>query len=160
MKSVLTIPVHQHEIVEEEYQSDHVGEFLEDGLPVYTNSWAVELDEDDTNLADEIAKSFDLKHNGRVGSMPRVFEFVHEGTNARVKRRAVERTRQLNDHPRINWAEQQRVLERTKRDYINHYMTEREFERKVREDRYRRIFNDPGWERQWYLVNGDKMMNI
>ena len=114
--AALTIPVHQHEM---EDTSDHLGELLEDGKRVYTNIWAVELDEDNEKLANEIARDFDLRHNGRIGNMRRVFEFVHEGTNARVKRRAVERTRQLIDHPRIKWAEQQLVLERNKRDYLS-----------------------------------------
>jgi len=153
--AVLTIPVHQHEIdEEEEYRSDHLGELLEDGKPVYTNSWVVELDKDDDDLAAEIAKSFDFRHKGRVANMPGVFEFVHEGTNSRLKKRSLVRTKQLTDHPRVNWAAQQRVLERTKRDYLTHeYLREKELERKVREERYKRIFNDPGWEKQWYLVN-------
>ena len=153
--AVLTIPVHQHEIdEEEEYRSDHLGELLEDGKPVYTNSWVVELDKDDDDLAAEIAKSFDFRHKGRVANIPGFFEFVHEGTNSRLKKRSLVRTKQLTDHPRVNWAAQQRVLERTKRDYLTHeYLREKELERKVREERYKRIFNDPGWVKQWYLVN-------
>lgn len=152
--AVLTVTAHQNENDEEKYRSDHIGELLEEGKPVYTNIWAVELDADDDDLAAEIAKSFDLTHNGRIGNMPGVFEFVHEGTNSRLKKRSLERTQQLTDHPRVKWAEQQRVLERTKRDYLTHeYLREKELERKVREEKYKRIFNDPGWEKQWYLLN-------
>lgn len=151
---VLTIPAFQSEVDEGEYRSDHLGELLEDGRPVYTNIWVAELYQDDENVASEIAKAFDFKHNGRVANMPGVFEFVHEGTSSRLKKRSLGRTKRLNDHPLVKWVEQQRVLERTKRDYLTHeYLREQELERKVREQRYRRIFNDPGWERQWYLLN-------
>ena len=151
--AVLIIPVYEHEI-EGEYRSDHLGELLEDGEPVFTNIWVAELYEDDDDVAAEIAKSFDFKHNGRVANMPGIFEFVHEGTSSRLKKRSLGRTQQLTDHPKVKWAEQQRVLERSKRDYLSHeYLREEELERKAREERYKRIFNDPGWERQWYLFN-------
>ena len=149
----LSVCVHQYQI-EDKYQSDHLGELVENGFPVYTNIWVVELDEDDEKIAEEIAETFELEHKGRIADRPRIFKFVHEGTNDRIKRRATERTRLLTNHPRVKWAEQQLVLERTKRDFLNYNtLREEELERKVREERYRRIFNDPKWEKQWYLLN-------
>ena len=119
----------------------------------YANIWAVELDEDDEALADEIAGSLGFKHEGRIGSLPRRFTFVpFETDKVRKKRNAEDRTKHLSDHPRVLWVERQKILLREKRDSFYTREALERMERQVMERR-KRLLMDPEWPKQWYLYN-------
>lgn len=45
----------------------------------------VELDEDDFNFVDEIVRNFNLKYNGRIGSLFCIFKFMYEGISVCLK---------------------------------------------------------------------------
>lgn len=116
---------------------------------IYTNSWAVQLDEHDEGLADEVAANLGFENRGPIASLPGYFKFVHQQTETRRKRSAEHHTQPLLNHPRVKWAKQQTQLFRHKRG----------FEAIARAGRSARIeenirqFDDPEWPKQWYLYD-------
>lgn len=93
-----------------------------------TNTWAVELDTEDENVARDIAKRFGYDYGGKVGSLPRHFIFTRtesdekhllngpqqddsEGNGA-VQHKDYKRV--LEEHPNVMWAERQMILQREK----------------------------------------------
>ena len=140
-------------IAEIELGTERLQEELESDAEAngYSNIWAVELDEDDENLAHEIAASLGFKQDGRIGSLAGHFRFrPFQSEMRRKKRHAEDRTKVLNDHPRIRWAKRQEVLVREKRDFLD----DEAFERMQRQvERRKRMLKDPEWPKQWYLYN-------
>ena len=136
--------------------------------PNYSNKVAVELDEDDEAFADEIARVYGFKNNGRVGSLRGIFEFEHDKSNDIRERRSL-KAKSLAEHPRVKWAEEQVELQRFKRGFsddepridcklmkdkresFQHVSREKLIQSQKREDR--KYFKDPRFEKQWYLNN-------
>lgn len=98
---------------------------LEEGESELTNTWAVELDTEDEEIAKDIAKRYGYDYGGKIGSLPRHFMFVRreeakkslitgqendesESSNPHEYKRVLEK------HPRVKWAERQAVLQREK----------------------------------------------
>eukprot|EP00794_Sanderia_malayensis_P000162 gene162-774_t len=84
----------------------------------YTNSWAVHLENGDTEVANKIAKRHGFVNLGQVGSLPGYYHFVHKQTHKRRKRREVDKTELLLTEKEVKWVEQQQVLERDKRSIV------------------------------------------
>ena len=147
--TILTVRVEDDEILPE---------YLEEKNPTFTNKIAVELDEDDESLAAQIAREYNLKNNGRIGSLERLFEFEHEEETGKRQRRSL--MANLKGHPRVKAADRQYILKRYKRGYeedqanIN-CQEGKELIRLQRENRLKdkRYFRDPEFNKQWYIHN-------
>lgn len=118
----------------------------------YTNTWAVRLDTNDEELADEVAANLGFENQGALSNLPGYFEFVHKQAEMRDKRSAEHHTRPLVEHPRVRWAKQQTLLFRHKRGFEAIDRASRFAEIK----RDSRWFDDPEWPKQWYLYDTGK----
>lgn len=97
---------------------------LREGESEYTNTWAVELDTEDEQVAKDIAKRYGYNYGGRIGSLPRHFMFTRRELDekALIKGEQDDESesskhdykRVLEKHPRVKWAERQAVLQREK----------------------------------------------
>lgn len=97
---------------------------LREGESELTNTWAVELDTEDEEIAKDIAKRYGYVYGGKIGSLPRHFMFVRkdeakkslingqENDESESSRHDYKRV--LEKHPRVKWAERQAVLQREK----------------------------------------------
>lgn len=100
-------------------------EELREGELGFTNTWAVELDTEDEDVARDIAKRYGYEYGGRIGSLPRHFMFVRREKNDKALLKGLQQDessgesnkdykRVLEKHPRVKWAERQAVLQREK----------------------------------------------
>lgn len=119
---------------------------------IYTNTWAVQLDTHDEDLARNVAESLGFKNDGPIANLPGYFTFVHEKSESRQRRSSEHHTQPLLDHPRVKWAKQQTLLFRYKRGYQTLDETALRF---VRAEKNRRYFNDPEWKNEWYFGDLD-----
>ncbi|KAF2359038.1 Peptidase S8/S53 domain [Trinorchestia longiramus] len=95
-----------------------------------------------------------------------VFDNVYLFRHRRLARRSVSPSvhhhRQLHKHPQVSWAQQQKVLRRSKRDFLQLQELPSKFYPAVPQ-RYRHdqrhdfpttYLNDPKWPQMWYLNRG------
>lgn len=124
-----------------------------DGDVHFTNSWAVHIDNDDIAEVSNIAHKHGFVNQGQIGTLPGYYHFVKHSVRERSRRSLDERVENLLSEPRVKWVEQQRILERSKRDVIpgEDELVQRSIER-LRKDNAITI-RDPFYKDQWYLQN-------
>ncbi len=103
----------------------------EENEPVYTNKWVVHI-EDGVEKAEELARKHGFKFHGQIGGLEDYYLLEHSDVQKRT-RRSVERHSLLSNEPIVRWAEQQKILKRSKREFQD--------------------FTDPLFKDQWYLKN-------
>ena len=129
---------------------------------------AVELERNEEKLANEIAKTYGLKNNGRIGSLGGFFEFEHDSKFGTRQQRSL-RAKRLVEHPQVKWAEEQVEFERFKRGYMDkkssiycslmknkrNSLKEIKRQEQIRHKKRQDIeyFSDPKFKKQWYLNN-------
>ncbi|KAG8456361.1 hypothetical protein GDO86_002223 [Hymenochirus boettgeri] len=108
----------------------------------FVNEWAAEIPggPDEAQL---LAEDLGYDYLGQIGSLENHFLFRHRSHTRRSRRSASRITKRLSEDGRVAWAEQQYLKQRSKRSVIW-------------EDT-KNLFNDPMWNRQWYLQ--DTRMN-
>uniref|UniRef100_A0A5S6K7E5 Neuroendocrine convertase 1 n=1 Tax=Xenopus tropicalis TaxID=8364 RepID=A0A5S6K7E5_XENTR len=102
----------------------------------YMNEWAAEIP-GGPEEAQLLALELDYDYLGQIGSLENHYLFRHKAHPRRSRRSAPHLTKRLADDGRVSWAEQQYSKERNKRSTF-------------RQDT-KNLFNDPLWNRQWYL---------
>ncbi|XP_068698846.1 uncharacterized protein [Montipora foliosa] len=124
-----------------------------DGDVHFTNSWAVHIDNDDIAEVSNIAHKHGFVNQGQIGTLPGYYHFVKHSVRERSRRSLDEHVENLLSEPRVKWVEQQRILERSKRDVIpgEDELVQRSIER-LRKDNAITI-RDPFYKDQWYLQN-------
>nr|XP_002162190.1 PC3-like endoprotease variant A isoform X2 [Hydra vulgaris] len=98
----------------------------------FSNTWAVHIDPPDNDVADRIAKKHGFTNIGKIGNIEGHYHFKHEEIGERELEKARHKTALLNLEDEVKFAEQQKILERVKRDGIP---------------------NDPYFKDMWYLLN-------
>jgi len=96
----------------------------------YTNTWAVEV-LGGPGVARDIADSKGFHFHGPLGTLTNYYIFEHKDVTRRSRRSADSHHSNLLNHESVVNAEQQKILSRKKRGYIE----------------------DPLFPLQWYLVN-------
>ncbi|EDO40864.1 predicted protein, partial [Nematostella vectensis] len=116
----------------------------------FTNSWAVELDSDDEELAKEVARKHGFKYAGRIGELPGHFHLYRDEHDGEDSKRGGIVYPELKEHPNVKWHEQQRTLSLHKRSLSVKRVVPN-------------FYNDPMLQDQWYLKsfgrNGVPMNN-
>ncbi|CAL8336403.1 unnamed protein product [Merluccius merluccius] len=107
----------------------------------YLNQWAVEVP-GGMRAADAIAQELDYELVRQIGALENHFLFKHRSHPSRMKRSANHITKRLSEDDRVSWAEQQYEKRRTKRAAIGG----------CKDCPVDKLFDDPMWNQQWYLV--------
>ncbi|KAK2853403.1 hypothetical protein Q5P01_006064 [Channa striata] len=108
---------------------------------VYTNHWAVRI-AGGPNQADRIAAKYGYANLGQIGSLEDHYHFHHSHVLRRAAYSLRGPHRFIHMDPMVDWAQQQLVKERVKRQ--------------ARSDRNVIHFNDPKWSNMWYIHCNDK----
>ncbi|KAM9765973.1 proprotein convertase subtilisin/kexin type 6 isoform 1-T2 [Menidia menidia] len=107
----------------------------------FTNHWAVRI-AGGPRQADEIAAKYGYRNLGQIGSLEDHYHFHH----SRVVRRAIYSLKGphsfINMDPMVDWAEQQVVKPRVKRN--------------AQTEPNLLYFNDPKWSNMWYIHCNDE----
>merc|ERR1711962_225048 len=119
--------------------------FEDAGKIHFTNSWAVHIENGSDVIASEIAEKHGFHNFGQIGSLPGYYQFVHHEIKKRRKRREVSKTVTLLLEDKIQWVEQQHVLDRDKRSIIPDYIDV------IHPNGF--SIQDPLYSDQWYLNN-------
>ncbi|XP_071586669.1 neuroendocrine convertase 1 isoform X1 [Heliangelus exortis] len=102
----------------------------------FLNEWAAEIPTG-PDTARAIAEELDYDLMGQIGSLKNHYLFRHRSHPRRSRRSAIHITKRLSDDERVTWAEQQYEKKRAKRGILR--------------DSAEKLFNDPMWNKQWYL---------
>lgn len=105
---------------------------IESSEHLYSNTWAVHL-EGGERKAREIAEKNGFNFVRKFSSFEDYYLFEHKDVENRRNRRSIEHHSRLEREPTVRWAEQQKILKRTKRGFQD--------------------FTDPLFAEQWYLKN-------
>ncbi|KAL9969268.1 hypothetical protein ACROYT_G021464 [Oculina patagonica] len=119
----------------------------------FTNSWAVHIDNGDLDAVNNIAQKHGFINQGQIGSLPGYYHFVKHSVRERSRRSLDDHSETLLSEPRVKWVEQQRILERSKRDIIpgEDELVQRSVARLRRDTAV--TIRDPFFKDQWYLQN-------
>ncbi|CAJ0961257.1 unnamed protein product, partial [Mesorhabditis belari] len=127
----------------------------------------IRLKRRDDELAHQIAKRHGMVVKGDAFMDNHYFLYHDDSELSRRRKRAI--TEQLNEHPAVEWVEEQRPKRRTKRDYVyNDEVREQSalLSRSVRQTAHQVLkrqapleiprlpFSDPLYRDQWYLIGG------
>lgn len=96
----------------------------------YTNDWVAEVSGGRAE-ADRVANQMGFRVKRAVEPFDDMYLMTHEGVTGVSKRGAHYHTKRLSDHDSVRWAAQEVAYSRSKRSVV--------------------AFNDPEWEKQWYL---------
>jgi len=91
------------------------------------------------------------------------FLFAHNHVSKRSVRAHDEAQRTIEDHPHVEWAEQQRLLSRKRRQLWHLPLRPSQLRQNPVPDHYDDLMhlNDQRWPQQWYLNRGDRLdMNV
>uniref|UniRef100_A0A2P2I1L6 furin n=1 Tax=Hirondellea gigas TaxID=1518452 RepID=A0A2P2I1L6_9CRUS len=123
----------------------------------YTHEWAVQIEG-----GDHVAQAVAFEQNFDI--VDKVFHDVYVFKHRRLARRSIRPSvhhhRALHKHPKVQWAQQQKVLRRTKRDYQQLQDLHAQYPGlKYRQDHdflptHPTILDDPQWPHMWYLNRG------
>jgi proprotein convertase subtilisin/kexin type 1 len=115
----------------------------------FTREWAVKVS--DPYNADLIALETGFENKGLIPPFNDVYLFVNNKLPSRSKRSAEKHTEKLKNHESIIWTEQQVSKNRVKRDYKQETLN---LIKRQENLAYRSVnYDDPEWQRQWYLIN-------
>nr|XP_056704983.1 neuroendocrine convertase 1 [Euleptes europaea] len=102
----------------------------------FVNEWAAEIP-GGPEAAKAIAHELNYDFMGQIGSLENHYLFRHKSHSKRSRRSAAHITKRLADDHRVSWVEQQYEKKRSKRSVLR--------------DSAENRFNDPMWNKQWYL---------
>ncbi|XP_077203781.1 neuroendocrine convertase 1 isoform X2 [Paroedura picta] len=102
----------------------------------FVNEWAAEIP-GGPQAAKAIADELEYDLLGQIGSLENHYLFRHKSHARRSRRSATHITKRLADDHRVSWVEQQYEKKRSKRSVLK--------------DSAENLFNDPMWNKQWYL---------
>uniref|UniRef100_A0A2S2QKG2 furin n=1 Tax=Sipha flava TaxID=143950 RepID=A0A2S2QKG2_9HEMI len=120
----------------------------------YSSQWAAHI-----QGGFEIAKRTTEKHGfiilGEI--FPDYYHLEHKHVSKRSVNPGLEHHKKLISEENVKWAQQQKILNRSKRDYITYARNSRSSKRFVNKGG----LNDPKWPKMWYLNRGRDMdMNV
>lgn len=85
-----------------------------------------------------------------------IYLFQTPDTPHRSRRSADHHTERLNNHEKVLWAEQQISRNRVKRDHVEISKLSKLIQKREVLNKY----DDPEWEKQWYLVSRNFELGI
>ncbi|XP_055642452.1 furin-like protease 1 isoform X2 [Toxorhynchites rutilus septentrionalis] len=127
--------------------SRSVTEDLLDASGHYTHHWAVHIPNGGDETAELVAAEHEFINHGKI--LDGFYHFEHRHVQKRSANPSAHHQRRLDADDRVQWAQQQRVKRRVKRDF------------RPLKSPYLIQLNDPKWPEMWYLNRGNGLdMNV
>ncbi|CAH1714052.1 furin-like protease 1 isoform X3 [Aphis gossypii] len=120
----------------------------------YSSQWAAHI-EGGLKTAKTITEKHGFVLLGEI--FPDYYHLEHSHVSKRSVNPGIEHHKKLTSEQNVKWAKQQKILSRSKRDYLTYVRDSRDSKRFA----IKGGLNDPKWPKMWYLNRGRDMdMNV